>query len=520
MPDTLAEIDFAKYGRWLRRMTGVEHRLAVCDAQGALKWHSDAAMPDWIASLAGAGFAWTCVGDGMQRFDGADGADGAILLYAPIDVRQIRAGFVAVRVERDPGAEGSGSDSAAIPAWDALAEALEDVCASIADEFKTKSELNDMAGELSDRYEELHLVYAVDRQVRELTEGSDIFEGLLQSWAEHMDADVAAFVRPRDNLCVSATNLSAPIHNLDLVLVEMRGDLYRFAHSSRQPVVINEADDPRRAYIFTDMPFKILCCPVFEGKSVVAIMVLINHQDKPDFRNSDRKLGEVLANHLSSLSRMHGMLLETSKFNEQMAAALIEAVEAKDPYTRGHSERVHHIAMEIGRAMHLPPRELDNLFWGSLLHDVGKIGIPDAVLCKPGRLSRDEFTFIMVHPERSYEILRHIDRLQGAVPGARHHQEKYDGTGYPHGLAGHDIPQNARIIAVADTYDSITSSRAYRAGRSHEVALAEIARCAGSQLDPMIIKVFQEVCAAEPAWIAAYSIARDSARDPGVTVPG
>jgi HD-GYP domain-containing protein (c-di-GMP phosphodiesterase class II) len=357
-------------------------------------------------------------------------------------------------------------------------------------------------------------VYAIDRKVQDMNTGDDVFESLLESWAEHMDADVAAFIKPGENLCVSATNLSAPIHNLDLVLVEMRGDLYRFAHSSRQPIVMNDEADPRRAYIFTDMPFKILCCPVFQDKSVVAILVLLNHAHKKDFSNSDRKLGEVLANHLASLSRMHRMLAETSKFNQQMAAALIEAVEAKDPYTRGHSERVHHIAMEIGRALRLPAREMDNLLWGSLLHDVGKIGIPDAVLCKPGRLTRDEFTFIMVHPERSYEILRHIDRLQGAVPGARHHQEKYDGTGYPHGLAGNDIPYNARIIAVADTYDSITSSRAYRAGRSHEVAMAEIARCAGTQLDPGVIAVFEQVCAAEPEWIARFGIQRSAPVQP------
>ena len=180
---------------------------------------------------------------------------------------------------------------------------------------------------------------------------------------------------------------------------------------------------------------------------------------------------------------------QLARFNQQLAAALIEAVEAKDPYTRGHSERVHHISMEIGRAMGLPADDLEDLHWGSLLHDVGKIGIPDAVLCKPGRLDRDEYAFIMVHPERSYEILRHVDYLKGAVLAARHHQEMYDGRGYPHGLKGARIPLLARIVAVADTYDSITSSRAYRAGRSHEIAMREIQRVSGTQLDPEVIGV-------------------------------
>ncbi len=498
----LSSLDYSRHARWLQRITGSDHALAVCDAAGVPCWtapgHAD--LEHWLLHLDPEGFAWQADGEGMQRHDTPD----ATLLYQPVMSKGRRLGWLAVRVTKVP-------DTAAVPfEWDALAEALEDVAAAIGDEYTTQGELDAMAGELSDRYEELHLVYAIDRQVQDMTSGEDVFGDLLQSWAEHMNADVAAFIKPGDSLCVSATNLSAPIHNLDLVLVEMRGDLYRFTHSSRQPLVMNDANDSRRAYIFTDMPFKILCCPVFQDKSVVAILVLLNHADKEDFTNSDRKLGEVLANHLSSLSRMHSMLAETSKFNEQMAAALIEAVEAKDPYTRGHSERVHHISMEIGRALRLPPRELDNLFWGSLLHDVGKIGIPDAVLCKPGRLTRDEFTFIMVHPERSYEILRHIDRLKGAVPGARHHQEKYDGTGYPHGLEGNDIPYNARIIAVADTYDSITSSRAYRAGRSHEVAMAEIARVAGAQLDPGVIDAFAQLCRAEPDWIAAFGIARDT----------
>jgi len=498
MHDVLNDLDFSRHARWLRRTTGADYDFAVCGADGGVRWQQQAAsgIGEWIAAQCADGFAWAQDGDGMQRHD----RDGATLLYMAMHGKTGLLGYLAVRVD---------AVAEAPTAWDALAETFEDIGAGIADEVASRRELDSMAIELSERYEELHLVYAIDKTVQQLEPGADLFQRLLQSWAEHMDADVAAFVKPGENLCVHATNLSAPIHNLDLVLVEMRGDLYRFTHSARTPIVINDVNDPRRAYIFTDLPFKLLCCPVIHDRSVVAILVLANHLAKPDFSNSDRKLGELLANQLSGLSKMYGMLAETQKFNDQMANALIEAVEAKDPYTRGHSERVHYITMEIGKRMNLGTRDTDDLFWGSLLHDVGKIGIPDAVLCKPGRLTADEFTFIKVHPERSYEILRHIDRLKGAVPGARHHQEKYDGTGYPHGLKGNDIPLHARIIAVADTYDSITSSRAYRAGRSHEVAMAEIARVAGSQLDPTIIKVFEEVCAAEPEWIARFNIARD-----------
>jgi len=395
---------------------------------------------------------------------------------------------------------------------DQLVEAMEDLVSGISDECKHKADLEKVTEELGARYEELHLVYAVDQHVQAHSgENEKVFHSLLQSAAEHLDVDVVAFVRPSKEICQYATSLSKEIHNLDLVLIEMRGDLYRFIQASGETVVLNAVDDPRRSYIFTDMPYKVVACPVHTDGKVDSLVVLLNHQHKPDFTNSDRKLAEVLANQLSSLSNTYLLLESMKEFNQQMAMALIEAVEAKDPYTRGHSERVHHLSMEIGKAMGLPPEELDDLYWGSLLHDVGKIGIPDAVLCKPSRLTKDEYTFIMVHPERSYEILRHIKHLDKAVLGARHHQEMFDGKGYPHGLKGERIPLHGRIIAVADTYDSITSSRAYRAGRSHEVAMKEIERVAGTQLDPAIVEVFKQVVAVEPEWLARFSIRREKA---------
>ncbi|MBK7654100.1 MAG: HD-GYP domain-containing protein [Betaproteobacteria bacterium] len=196
-------------------------------------------------------------------------------------------------------------------------------------------------------------------------------------------------------------------------------------------------------------------------------------------------------------------------FNEQIARSLIEAVEAKDPYTRGHSDRVNFIALEIGKEMNLSAQELDELQWGSLLHDVGKIGIPDAILCKPSALTRDEYTFIKVHPERSYDILKHMKQLEMAATAARHHQEQFDGNGYPHGLRGERIPLLSRIIAVADTYDSITSSRAYRAGRTHETAMREIDRIMGTQLDPAIVKTFVGIVSQEPEWLRRFNIRRE-----------
>ena len=500
----IGEIDFAKYHRWLTRSANRKLAFAVCGADGSTHWISPDALGSELAAelalLATQRFAWPFDGGSLAAHPLANGA---MLLYCPLDTRtHERVGWLAVMVER------FGPDAAPVE-LDHLAESLEDVGASIIDECRLRFDLGSMTEELADRYEELHLVYGVDQKVRQHGQKLEVFQSLLHSCAEQMHVDVVAFVCPSENLCLSSAQPSKPIHNLDLVLVEMRGDLFRFVQSTRETVVLNEFSDPRRAYVFTDMPYKILSSPVRAGNAVTAQLVLLNHADKPDFSNSDRRLAEVLANQLSSLTQTYTLIKQLGSFNEQIAAALIEAVEAKDPYTRGHSERVHHLSMEIGRALDLPEDDLINLYWGSLLHDVGKIGIPDAVLCKPSRLTRDEYSFIMVHPERSYEILRHIDYLKDAVPGARHHQEKYDGTGYPHGLKGERIPLHARIIAVADTYDSITSSRAYRAGRTHEESMREIARVSGTQLDPGIVAVFRTLCDQEPEWFKRFDIKRE-----------
>lgn len=494
----LQELEFARYQRWLNRAAGAEANFMVFDKDGLVLWgeaHPKAAELGQLIAKASS----TLSGLNRHNLD----ADKTALYQSLMVANEGQIGWLAVLVD-------SFEESNTPIQIDHLAESIEDLVAGMTDEYKHKADLESMTEELGARYEELHLVYAVDQHTQTHTgEDKSVIQGLLQSAAEHLNVDVVAFVQPAHEVCLYATVLSKEINNLDLVLIEMRGDLYRFIQASGETIALNAIDDPRRSYIFTDMPYKVLACPIKSKGKLDALVVLLNHQHKPDFTNGDRKLAEILANQLASLSNTFMLLESMNEFNQQLAMTLIEAVEAKDPYTRGHSERVHFITMEIGRAMGLPADELEDLHWGSLLHDVGKIGIPDAVLCKPSRLTKDEFTFIMVHPERSYEILRHIKHLDKAVLGARHHQEMYDGKGYPHGLKGDRIPLHGRIIAVADTYDSITSSRAYRAGRSHEIAMKEIERVSGTQLDPAIVNLFMQVVAAEPEWLVRFNIRRD-----------
>ena len=513
MPDhALGEVDFGRHHRRFAPMLGADRCLGACDAQGQLIWASDG-TPDGgaartVARLNQDGFVWDCNGAGFkhQILD-----DGEAMICVPIPATggapgATQAGALGWLVLL--GADAGAQSSTAGP--DAATAVLQQLAGAVRDEHALRQEMDCLASELSERYEELHLVYNIDAQIHNVARDWGAFHGLLELCARHLGVDIAAFITPNEKFSVSATNLSKPIFNLDLVLVEMRGDLFRYIQAGRESVVINDASDLRRRYIFTDMPYKVLACPMFDGRSVNAILVLVNHDDKPDFSASDRKLGEVTANQFSNLMYMWRSMEEMKAFTEQMAAALIESVEAKDPYTRGHSERVRDISYDIGARLGLGPAELAGLAWSALLHDVGKIGIPDAILCKPGVLTRDEFTFIMVHPERGCEILRHIERLADIIPAVRHHHERIDGTGYPHGLVGKAIPLQARIIAVADTYDSITSSRAYRAGRGHEEALAEIQRVAGTQLDEDVVRAFLQVCAAGPAWLQQPGVKKEA----------
>jgi len=179
-------------------------------------------------------------------------------------------------------------------------------------------------------------------------------------------------------------------------------------------------------------------------------------------------------------------------------AALNATVEAKDRYTAGHGLRVTLISLLIGQELGLPEPELDILRHAATFHDIGKIAVPDSVLQKEGRLTDTEWEQMKVHPVESARICSKLAALRPTVPAVRNHHERMDGAGYPDGLVGRDIPIGGRIIAVADSWDAITSDRPYRRGQPAAVALDEIRRCSGPQFDPVVVTAFIEVLAKDP----------------------
>lgn len=175
---------------------------------------------------------------------------------------------------------------------------------------------------------------------------------------------------------------------------------------------------------------------------------------------------------------------------EMSVRALLKALECKDDYTFGHSMRVAFYSLQLGKEYGLNDEQMYDLELAALFHDIGKIGVPDSVLLKPARLDEEEFLKMKKHPELSAEILKGFAPFEEAAKFAKHHHERYDGRGYPDGMAGEDIPLYSRIILIADTFDAMTSTRPYRKGLPYEVAFEELREFAGSQFDPNLVEFF------------------------------
>lgn len=274
---------------------------------------------------------------------------------------------------------------------------------------------------------------------------------------------------------------------------------------SGQPAVVNDvAADPR----WQGEPHDgfhtraILAVPLLANGQVVGVLQLLNPIDRESFRDDDLRRMQTFAGILAHPLQNARLYAAQRRQFLNMVTALAETLEKKDPYTGGHVRRVVSYSLLLGAEMGLGQTDLRDLWLAATLHDIGKIGVPDRILGKPAPLDRDEAAIMRRHTTDGAEIVSHLSNPH-VLPGVRSHHERLDGQGYPDGLHDAEIPLAPRIIAVADTYDAMTTSRPYRRGLEAESAAAEIRGAAGTQFCPRVVAAFDALFAAGRFSVAA-----------------
>jgi PAS domain S-box-containing protein/putative nucleotidyltransferase with HDIG domain len=250
--------------------------------------------------------------------------------------------------------------------------------------------------------------------------------------------------------------------------------------------------DLERDALFLGLCRSICLIPLHADHRRLGLLLLGEQRSetREPFTPEKIRLARSIGDQTASALRRAQLFDELERAYLETVLSLANAVEAKDSYTGDHVQNVAHMALEVGRELGLSGAELEALHFGAILHDIGKIGIPDAILKKPAKLTAEEWSIMRQHPVIGERILAPIQHLQDAAKIVRHHHERYDGKGYPDGLCGEAIPLAARILTVVDSYSAIVDRRTYKAARSHEEAVAELRRCAASQFDPRIVEIF------------------------------
>jgi len=264
-----------------------------------------------------------------------------------------------------------------------------------------------------------------------------------------------------------------------------------------KPVItINAMSDPRFNAGMSIMNMNIrsvICVPLKTRNGIIGVLYVDNRKNTRSFNEKDLDFLLGFGNLAAGAIEKATLYTDLEESYLASVEVLANVLDASDPYTHGHSVRVAEYSVAIAEAMGFSEVWVKNLRYGALLHDIGKIGISHSLINKDDKLTDEEFTKIKEHPQKGFEIIQPIKFLQSKLSSIQYHHEKYDGTGYPDGLKGEDIPMEARIVAVADAFDAMTSTRSYRKAKTVEFAISEIEKNSGKQFDPAVTKIFIKI---------------------------
>jgi putative nucleotidyltransferase with HDIG domain len=278
--------------------------------------------------------------------------------------------------------------------------------------------------------------------------------------------------------------------NLAGKVVRMDSGIAGWIYHNSKPLILPSVENSPLYDRSNDQAYagkNLIASPLVMHKKVFGIICL-NDREGRSFSRDDLKLLSALASQAAIAIENVELYANLRRDYLNAIKALAAAVDAKDHYTHGHSNKVMTYAALIARELKLSDKDVEKIKYGALLHDIGKIGISETVLNKPSKLTPKEFDTIAMHPILGVSIVQNIESLKELIPIILYHHERYSGGGYPEGISGNGIPLGARIVGVADSWDVMTSDRAYRKALPLDVALAELKKCAGTQFDPEVVQ--------------------------------
>jgi len=343
----------------------------------------------------------------------------------------------------------------------------------------------------------LDLLYNVSKKVGSVSELTKLLNQILRMTQRTLKASASSVIlidQDKRELYFRVTGGKAG-HALQQVRLDLGVGIAGWVASHGRPIISNDVNqDPRFNKEIDEVTGfvtrSILAVPLVSGRNVVGVLEVLNKVNDGQFNKQDLAVLTALASTATiaiNNARLHEAVLDGYK---NTVRALAAAIDAKDPYTLGHSQRVMEYAMMGAASLSFTDEELQAIEFGSLLHDVGKIGIDDSVLRKSSDLTVEEWFIMHQHPRIGANIISEIPFLELARGIVLHHHERYDGGGYPEELKGEEIPMGARLLAVADSFDTMTTDRSYRAARSVDYAINELIGRSGTQFCPVAVEAF------------------------------
>jgi len=345
---------------------------------------------------------------------------------------------------------------------------------------------------LSQSYQELALLHRISDRMRVTQEPEMFFAELCEDIKTVVDAEKMVVLWSDNEMVNGRINMVASQGDPEL----QRADLELLWRRTKDQadrsggILIDNNSARSNGSEWGDTIRDIIAVPIRRSGQYLGALVALNKVEPGGFDANDTKLLISVANESAMYLDNFRLYRDLQDLLLGMLRALTSSIDAKDPYTCGHSERVALISRWLAERMSLSSVEVNNMYMAGLLHDVGKIGVSEAVLCKPGKLVRNEFEQIQKHPRIGADILRGIKQMEHVTPAVLSHHEHFDGSGYPERLSGRKIPLGGRIVMLADSFDAMISDRIYRKAMSQATVLAQLHRFSGTQFDPEIADVF------------------------------